>query len=76
MSSKIKWVWIDCFSTFPLDKKGYNLLKKHNLKLCFVSPDLQGQHDKIEIYKDFIKRNNFQLDAICVKIHNIKRWES
>ena len=74
MQNKIKWVWIDCFSILPIDYEIYKSLKNGNYKLCLVSPDLQGQEDKIEKYKIFLKENNIHLDAVCVKTINIDRW--
>ena len=74
MQNKIKWVWIDCFSYLPIDYEIYKSLKNSNYKLCLVSPDLQGQEDKIEKYKIFLIENNIHLDAVCVKTINIDRW--
>ena len=74
MQNKIKWVWIDCFSYLPIDYEIYKSLKNSNYKLCLVSPDLQGQEDKIEKYKIFFFLINIHLDAVCVKTINIDRW--
>lgn len=74
MQDKAAWIWIDCFTRLPLDKQNYQALKNTGLKLCLVSPDLQGQAAKIPEYKDFLTSNNIELDAICCKIQNIKYW--
>ena len=74
MKNKIKWVWVDCFSILPIDKKVFDILKNNNFKLCLVSPDLQGQESKIEKYRDFLNKNNIYIDAICTKLNNINRW--
>lgn len=72
----VKWVWVDCFTSFPLTKEIYNTIKKANLKIILVSPELQSHTiDKIHEYKDIIKKNNFKIDAICTKYYNIPLWE-
>jgi hypothetical protein len=74
MKNKVNWVWIDCFNINPLTPKIYKILKDNNFKLCFVSPELQGQQDKIDLYKNYFKNNNINLDMICTKYYNIKKW--
>lgn len=75
VKNMVKWVWIDCFNKFPLDKKSYNLIKNAGLKICIVSPELQG-HDinRISEFRNYILDNNFEIDAICTKYYNIKKW--
>lgn len=74
MKNKVNWVWIDCFTINPLTPEIYKILKDNNFKLCFVSPELQGQQDKIDLYKNYFKKNNINLDMICTKYYNIKKW--
>lgn len=74
MSNKVNWIWIDCFTMNPLNLKIYNELKKMNYKLCFVSPELQQQPEKIEKYKQYFQENNIIIDMICTKYYNIDRW--
>jgi hypothetical protein len=76
VKNMVKWVWIDCFNNLPLDKKSYTIIKKLGLKICLVSPELQGHDIKmIDIFKKIIKSNNFQIDAICTKSYNIEYWK-
>lgn len=77
VKDKVSWVWIDCFNKFPLTKDIYNKIKDANLKICLVSPELQG-HNRTLIYKfkESIKKNNFIIDAICTKAYNIDFWKS
>ena len=35
MKNKCKYVWIDCFTNYPLTITTYNILKQNNFKLCF-----------------------------------------
>jgi len=74
MKNKVSWVWVDCFTKNPLTPEIYKILKDNNLKLCFVSPELQGQPDNIDLYKNYFKNNNIKLDMICTKYYNIKKW--
>ena len=74
MKNKVIWVWIDCFTINPLTPEIYKTLKDNNFKLCFVSPELQGQEDKIDLYKNYFKNNNINVDMICTKYCNIKKW--
>lgn len=70
----VQWIWVDCFTYLPLNKDIYNNIKKINKKICIVSPELQGQHDKINTYRNQLKENNIIPDAICCKEYNIIYW--
>lgn len=74
MEGKVKWIWIDCFSKLPITHENYKVLKNKGFKLCLVSPELQGQSEKLQEYKSYLKDENILLDAICTKIYNIPEW--
>jgi bifunctional N-acetylglucosamine-1-phosphate-uridyltransferase/glucosamine-1-phosphate-acetyltransferase GlmU-like protein len=74
--NKVKWVWVDCFTKNPLNKKIFSLLKENNFNLCFVSPELQNQQNKLDEYKEYFKNNDLKLDMICTKSYNIKKWRT
>lgn len=74
MSGRVEWVWIDCFSRIPINYDTYVILKNHGFKLCFVSPELQQQSEKINEYREYFKKNNIELDMICSKIYNESIW--
>jgi len=74
MQGKVKWVWVDCFSKLPITRENYNLLKEKGFKFCLVSPELQGQSEKLEVYKQYLEDENITFDAICTKIYNIDKW--
>lgn len=74
MAGKVDWVWVDCFTKFPLTRDIYDKLRKLNYKICIVSPELQGQDEKLEIYANYMKENDMLPDAICSKVHNYERW--
>ena len=69
-----KYIWIDCFTKFPLNKENYKVIVREDVKICIVSPELQKQSDKIEIYRNYIILNNIIPDMICCKIYNIINW--
>lgn len=74
MAGKVGWIWIDCFSKIPISKIEADELKKLGYRLCFVSPELEGRDEDIEEYKGQIINMGIELDAICTKSYNIKRW--
>lgn len=76
MKNKVEWVWIDCFTKIPLNYEKYKILKKAGFKLCFVSPELQNQEDKIMEYKKYFEMENIIFDMICTKLYNIEKWKN
>jgi NDP-sugar pyrophosphorylase family protein len=74
MKSLVKWVWVDCFNKLPLDYDTFRILKKNGFNICIVSPELQSQPEKIDVYKNQLYDNNIQVDMICTKIYNIPKW--
>ena len=75
LSGKVDWIWVDCFSRFPLNKSDYIRLKNAEFKLCLVSPELQGRTDESDILdlKLLLKSNGFKMDAVCTKRADL--WE-
>ena len=76
MKGKVEWVWVDCFTKNPLTFEIYTRLKDAGFKLCFVSPELQNQVEKIETYRDFFIKENIKMDMICTKSYNINKWSA
>lgn len=76
MAGKIDWIWVDCFTKFPLSYEEYKEMKELGYKLCFVSPELQGQIEKLEEYKSKIINANIIFDVICSKYYCIDRWKN
>ena len=74
LAEKINWVWVDHFTKFPLNKIISNNLKKKNIKICIVSPELIKRTSIINIkkLKNFIQRKKIHIDAICTK--NPELW--
>lgn len=74
MAGKAEWVWVDCFTRIPLDQDSYRELKELGYKLCFVSPELEAQEEKIGEYRKHLEEQGFKLDAVCTKHYHIKDW--
>ena len=49
LAGKVDWVWVDCFTHFPLSQQDAQKLKNAGFMLCLVSPELQGRSAEIEI---------------------------
>ena len=75
LAGKIDWVWVDCFSKFPLTNIEYKRLKNAGYKLCVVSPELQGRDPRTEIacLIELLAEREIVADAICSK--RIDIWE-
>ena len=71
MIGSVKWVWVDCFTKFPLDINSYKILKE-SFKLCLVSPELQG-HSESMLAQFYAKTKEITFDAICTKYTIYKR---
>lgn len=69
----ISWVWVDVFSTLPLLAKHVTMFHAAGLGICLVSPELQGQKDKIGLYKEALTHIG-DIDAVCTKIQYMPIW--
>jgi hypothetical protein len=75
LSGKVGWVWVDCFTKFPLSREDAERLKEAGFKLCLVSPELQGRDAEIEIAQlaNLLLDRNIHAEAICTKRPDL--WE-
>ena len=67
----VSWIWIDVFTRMPLTAAIAAEARALGLKLCLVSPGLQGQPEKRQQYLAFCEDNAILVDAICTKRHYI-----
>lgn len=76
LAGAVDWVWVDCFTRFPLSEKDAWRLKDAGFKLCLVSPELQGRDANVEILKlaSLLKERGILADAVCTKRPEI--WET
>ncbi len=75
LAGRIDWIWVDCFSRFPLDRKGASRLKNAGFRLCLVSPELQGRNADTEIPLMARTLDDLAIgaDAVCTKRPDL--WE-
>ena len=76
LAGKVDWVWVDCFTQFPLSEHDAKGLKDAGFKLCLVSPELQGRDANVEIPKlaSLLNEQNIVADAVCTKRPDL--WET
>ena len=76
LAGKIDWVWVDCFTRFPLAHDDASRLQEAGFKLCLVSPELHGRSPETEIpaLASLLKNRGINADAICTKRPDL--WES
>lgn len=76
LAGKVDWVWVDCFTHFPLGEQDARRLRDAGFKLCLVSPELQGREANVEIHQlaSLLKERNIVADAVCTKRPDL--WES
>jgi len=67
----VSWIWIDVFTKLPITPTLVEQARTLGLRICLVSPELQGQPEKREEYLAYCKDNGIVLDAICTKQHYI-----
>ena len=69
------WVWVDCFTLFPLDHEDVQRLKRAGFRMCLVSPELQGRKAETEIplLAQLLADRDIQADAVCTKRPDL--WE-
>ncbi|HEX5056004.1 MAG TPA: phosphatidylinositol-specific phospholipase C/glycerophosphodiester phosphodiesterase family protein [Gammaproteobacteria bacterium] len=69
LAGKVDWVWVDCFTRFPLQHEDSARLKSAGFKLCLVSPELQGRDAQAEIplLHALLKERGIGADAVCTK---------
>jgi hypothetical protein len=69
LAGKVDWVWVDCFSRFPLDRESYEKLSDY-FKICLVSPDLLGRESEVKELQRLV--SGMKIDAVCTKLP--KMW--
>lgn len=76
LSGKVDWVWVDCFSRFPLSASDAERLIGAGFKLCIVSPELHGPVDvqAIPCLRALLDEHGIRPHAVCTKVP--ERWSS
>lgn len=75
LAGRVDWVWVDCFTRFPLDTTDAKRLQQAGFKLCLVSPELQGRDAQTEIPNlvALLSARGIVADAVCTKRPDL--WE-
>jgi hypothetical protein len=76
LAGLVDWVWVDCFTRFPLDQSDVKKLRSAGFRLCLVSPELQGRtaEDSIPALRQQLLRLGINADAVCTKRPDL--WEA
>lgn len=69
LAGQVRWIWVDCFTRFPLDRTQADRLRAAGFALCLVSPELQGRDAATEIpaLRALLAREGIVADAVCTK---------
>lgn len=75
LAGVVDWVWVDCFTHFPLSTEDASKLRSAGFKLCLVSPELQGRNAQVEIEQlaRLLRERKIDADAVCTKHPDL--WE-
>ena len=65
----VDWVWVDCFTRWPLTAADVEALAAAGLRTCLVSPELQGRTDPAEVadLARSVAGVGLVPDAVCTK---------
>ena len=69
LAAMIDWVWVDCFTKFPLSGADADRLHEAGFRLCLVSPELQQRTspDEIPALQALLRERGIVPDAVCTK---------
>jgi hypothetical protein len=75
LAGKVDWVWVDCFTHFPLNYDSAKRIQSAGFKLCLVSPELQGRDavKEILLLVKLLNNEGISADAVCTKRPDL--WE-
>ena len=69
LAGVVDWVWVDCFTRFPLTEDEFLELKSHRYNICVVSPELQGREstDEVSELRSWLADRQLEIEAVCTK---------
>jgi hypothetical protein len=75
LAGKVDWIWVDCFTRFPLSGDDAARLVQAGFRLCIVSPELQGRDAGSEIaaMAALLRERGISPHAVCTKCPDL--WE-
>jgi len=68
-----EWIWVDCFTGNWSHLNELESIRELGLKICLVSPELQGRNPNDEISKILESTAITEIDAVCTKFPDF--WE-
>lgn len=73
LAGLVSWIWVDCFTRFPLTGKETAHLQSLGFRLCLVSPELQGRPGERSIpeMRAHLDREGIAADAVCTKLPDL-----
>jgi len=75
LSGLVNWVWVDYFTSFPLDHDNFILLTNAGFQICLVSPELQGHPTNTIIeLQQVLNERGIKVDAVCSKFPEL--WQT
>jgi hypothetical protein len=76
LAGLVDWVWVDCFTKFPLMEGDADKLQGAGLKLCLASPELHGRSAETGIQElaSLLKERGINAEAVCTKRPDL--WEA
>ena len=76
MQNYIKWVWVDCFTKTPLTIETFIEIENLGLKVCLVSPELQGRHEDVVAHIEYYKQLGIRPHMVCSKTIHLEKWQT
>ncbi len=69
LAGLVSWIWVDCFTKFPITGKEAAHLQSLGFRLCLVSPELQGRPAELSVpaLRALLAREGVAADAVCTK---------
>ena len=69
LAGMVEWVWVDCFTRFPINGAEAARMQGAGFKLCIVSPELQGRMDPAAVaeMRALMASEGIEADAVCTK---------
>lgn len=70
LAGSVDWVWVDCFTRFPLETDDARRLSEAGFKLCVVSPELQGrtEPEAVPALRAELAAKGIVAEAVCTKV--------
>ena len=72
----VDWVYLDVHTQLPLTPETYPKLKEAGFKLCLTSPSLLGRPEDVAKYRQYMKENGIEIDAVVEDLEHVDKWLS